>query len=670
MRSCRPNSTFVRFVNRILCVVLIGISLGGPIRGQPAAGASGLTCTRATAAKGAEMLTLSVSDDSQRLLPARISVRRKGATASAALDPVGRGLDRDYCFYMDGRLQMKLEPATYEVSIRSGFGRVPYEGELTVAPGESCDVIVALKTWFDPTARGWQAAEFHLHSFHPPVKPGDINTRDSVGKMDYGFMALACRAVGWNLVVDNLGHLEPFPAEECKMVEEAVRRPDFILTISSEVRMDPHGHINVPGTRPGIFGRTRVEGPLPLFPIVKQAHQEGGIVVYTHPLKVPFFYWMSATEMPVHIVMEEHGDLFDVGQPSQEPSIVELFGLWNMGVRIGAAATSDHSFARGVTGRRRTYVKSDRLELAPLLKSAKDGATVACNGEIFASLEIDGRGPGSQLPAGDYVATIEAHSLHGIARIDVVADGKIIATIPGDGAVHVRREMPVQLVAGGYVGIIGRDNEGGYSVPTAVFGAGALENDKFYTLFYATNANRQKKKTDGYVLHLTCATNSRERIRTVLIQRNGVTLEEIDAHRLGAGADPGPTSDDAGDYETRWFFWPNGRDARYFNLAFPVDGLGEYQALVRMESGKNVDAGKIRHAGEATDWQSGVAHCWGESGGFRLEMSAQRPRGEVGGEAFRGDWVSTFRITATGLRGADMHAASRPPRGGGRANRN
>src|SRR5687767_14992628 len=82
------------------------------------AGRSTLRLEAAASPEVPSSVAVKIADDLGSSLAARVSLRKKGAALKDGLDPVGRKLDREGCFYVDSRFAVTVEPGTYELSVR------------------------------------------------------------------------------------------------------------------------------------------------------------------------------------------------------------------------------------------------------------------------------------------------------------------------------------------------------------------------------------------------------------------------------------------------------------------------------------------------------------------------------------------------------------------------
>jgi len=608
---------------------------------------------------GAVRIEVTVLDERGEIIPCCVALRSRGAKDFAGFDPVGRGLNVLGEFYARGRFHGQPEPGEYLFSVRSGYDKVPFEKTVRLEVGKTYRWKVTLRTWFDPASMGWYCAEFHAHGFHGPAKPTGVRmilegTRYNV---DYDYMALVGRAAGLNLLFDNLGHHTKWE-ERFKEAEARNRTQDFILSISCEMRFDPLGHFNVPGTRPGFYGQAKPRYPFLALEIFRATRQFGGAMVYTNCMRWPSFYHgHTALEVFSHAVLEEGGDLFDIGLAAdREIAIIELLGLWNLGFRVGAAATSDEKLNwGGPPGSRRTYVKAGEFSLPAVVAGCRSRRTVAVTGPLFATLAIGEAGPGETVPPGEHLLSFEVHALRGLDRVEVIVDGGKLVEVDGGGAHHLSRDqIRIALADGGYVCIVAHDLKGAFAVPTAIFCGATPTDDKYFTAFYIDEIDRRSKSTGRYFLHLMATVNKGDRITEVTLSKDARVLEEIPASRgdfLGEGTRwpiicKYPKAAD----EKCWRFWPDRANARHLLLTYPLRGEGAYAAKIRTAGGRIVDAGAIRFSTEEPyTWQMGLVGICCRNGTFSVET-----RGPFSGPR-RGRLSAYVRTLAIGRGGKRLH---------------
>ena len=71
--------------------------------------------------------------------------------------------DGRYVFFVDGSYEAELEAGSYELVVGKGPEYRVHQQPVTLTPGESTTLEVALSRWVDMPARGWYSGDDHIH---------------------------------------------------------------------------------------------------------------------------------------------------------------------------------------------------------------------------------------------------------------------------------------------------------------------------------------------------------------------------------------------------------------------------------------------------------------------------------------------------------------------------
>jgi len=128
-------------------------------------------------------LSLKIVDEHGRPTQARVGLYRAGGSAPLAgtdairvqryheytrelpmvIVPNGWSKTGRYVFFADGSYRSQVPAGDYELFVMKGPEYRIYSASVTVTPGKTHDVSVALKRFDDLPARGWLSADDHLH---------------------------------------------------------------------------------------------------------------------------------------------------------------------------------------------------------------------------------------------------------------------------------------------------------------------------------------------------------------------------------------------------------------------------------------------------------------------------------------------------------------------------
>ena len=135
------------------------------------------------------------------------------------------------------------------------------------------------------------------------------------------------------------------------------------------------------------------------------------------------------------------------GQPSRAEA---WYGFLNCGFRLPITAGTDKMFNTQIIGTPRVYVKVDgRFSYDRWLEGIRQGRTFATTGPVL-SLKVDDQDIGATLEraAGSTVSVIaEAKSLLPITTLEIVQDGKVVATADNPArsdTIHLSARLKVE----------------------------------------------------------------------------------------------------------------------------------------------------------------------------------------------------------------------------------
>jgi len=395
-------------------------------------------------------LALEIVDERGRPAPARVSVTgpdgRSWAPddawrhADEAFDRSERAFEYGY-FHAAGRVGLTVPAGRVAVEVTRGPEYRIARAELTLAPGGSRAHRVVLQRVADLPAQGWWSGDVHVH-------------------MNYGgsyrntprHLAFQARAEDLHVVEDlvvnkeqripDLGYFRTDP--------DPASAPGFVLMHGQEFHTSVWGHLGLLGLSDHYLLPEYVGYPntaaASLFPtnaaVADLAHTQGALVGYVHPFDArpdpadttgPLTY-----ELPVDVALGKVDYLEVMGFSDHLITSEIWYRLLNCGFRIPAAAGTDAfpNFAslRGPPGLVRVYVKTGAtLTHGRWLAGIKAGRTFVTNAPLV-EFTLAGREPGGEieLPAsgGRLVARVGLRSSVPVDHLEVVGNGKVVATIP------------------------------------------------------------------------------------------------------------------------------------------------------------------------------------------------------------------------------------------------
>ena len=418
----------------------------------------------------AQEVTVDAWDWGAETAPLTVHTTVGGAAAPARLavtDAAGHPLLAERQAWFDGQNGVVYQYSPGEVTLRVPVGEVrvtavqglatpPATAAVTVAGAET--VALDLEPVWDAAADGWLSGDHHFH-------------------LNYGGpYALSPDDLGPLLAGEALDVATPLVANLHTRYEDdqfwgaggAGARP--YVAFGQEVRSHFFGHVALVGTEtlfdpwiwgPGyqVFGDDDRENAT----AIAHARSEGGMGTYVHPVAVrdPF---EAGAEGAVPVELVADGVLGDL-------DAIEVVCLWtddlgtsevwyrllNLGQRVVPTAGSDvmSNFYRTMApGATRAYVRAGAdASYEAYLDGLMAGESFVTTGPLL-DARIGGEGPGGVVDGGEVEWTATLASAVPVDRVEVVVNGRVVATEPGLGEPG-RREYrgTVALPRAGWVAV-------------------------------------------------------------------------------------------------------------------------------------------------------------------------------------------------------------------------
>lgn len=546
--------------------------------------------------------------DSPLPLPVRAIVTAEDGSHP---DGSGRGTYDDGRFFAEGTFAVEVPPGETRLSLRSGPGYVPLELVVGAEPGTRAEVVARLHRWFSPEGRGWFGGDNHVHAQHDA---------SAAVRTDLAYTALQARANGLSFVTEAGSNVDYSDLDR-------LSTEDFLLRYAPELRPGPFvGHLNTPGIAPTFSAeelRRLTDRPLPAQAIVDAVHDRGGAVIHTHPLTPPHqIHWMGAAEFLSDAVSGRPADALDL-----DGQAAEL--LWsaalNLGNRVAASSYTDAALGRIRTlspGDRRVYVRADRLDGPSIVASIRAGRTFASNGgPVFAFLDVDGRGPGGQLPPGPDPRQIraEVHSLYPLRSVRLIRRGAEVESfdVAGrSGAVVLEATAADGPSSPCWYVLRAEDDRGHWAMTSPVYvgppsAPGAIEASAM--ILQVSNATRFIELRRSFFAHLIVTVSPGDRLESVELLRDG---EVVCRFAPGEGDERSegkvPVTEIDGEYGPGRIWFPSPDAPHHFQADWPVSSPGWYGLRATTADGKILRSEELRFDGPAgASRATSVAHLDG-----------------------------------------------------------
>ena len=338
---------------------------------------------------------------------------------------------------LQGVFAVKVPPGGLRLTVTRGPEYVPHESVLEARAGSLTNVEVRLARFTDLRARGWHAGEHHFHYRTHGQQRGDSPTwADAVE---------AARASALS-----------FASYKETVRNPPVAEPDFLCR---EDMFEGRSHRNIGGhvtwfyihkePNPDTFSYLEAKrlGALG----IPDTSEQVGVPVFTDPAQV------LVRDMVVGAILGET-PVWNILKPSStgnDPTTVWLMGAWyhflNCGIRLAAGGFTDGDLnvASGnpMPGYGRTYAKLRHLSWEEAAAAYRGGRVFATNGPLLL-FTVNGEDPGSVVPLsvpGKVSVGIEALAQQGIERVEIVRNGRVIATVAGGNGASLRETLDVEV---------------------------------------------------------------------------------------------------------------------------------------------------------------------------------------------------------------------------------
>jgi hypothetical protein len=399
-------------------------------------------------------------------LPCRISVTGhdgRGFAPDDALRAADDNFDRaerkfEYSyFHSQGEATLSVPAGSLHVEVTRGLEYRVVRKTVDMAPGATVALDVPMERIANLPDRGWWSGDLHVH-------------------MNYGgHYRLEAKDLARQMKAEDLHVVENLIVNKEQRIPDIAlftgaldpaSTADTLIFHSQEYHTSFWGHTGLLGlTRhillPGYVGyaNTAAASLHPMNATVADlARAQGALMGYVHPFDarpdfvkepppnpnaVPGFFPGDPVELPIDVALGKV-DYYEAVSISDHLSTSEVwYRLLNSGFRIAAAAGTDamanYASLRGPVGMNRVFAKVEGpLEHAAFLAAIKAGRTMATNGPLV-ELAVRASGgswmePGGEiaLPAGKHrlEARVSLRSIVPVDKLEVVANGRVMATVP------------------------------------------------------------------------------------------------------------------------------------------------------------------------------------------------------------------------------------------------
>ena len=402
------------------------------------------------------LLLLRVYDEVGDLVPARVHLRGS--------DGRGRGPSGTYLrsaeltaepyFHTQGASSVALPAGETEIFVVRGPQYAAESRIVRLPPDGLLVEEFRLQGIVDPAARGWYSGDIHIHpnlvhkTMAQLVNPEDIRLQVQAEDLNVA-----------NLLICNSQGTVVYDRQRFTGAPHPLSTPNHILYWNEEFRPWLYGHMALLNLKkfvePPYSGFPNSPNPFDYPPntsVARRAQREGVGVFYVHPGS------KTARSLAVDAALGTIDGMEILGYANTEVSADIYHRLLNCGFQLTAAAGTDtfNNIRRHkVIGGDRVYVHTGgKLTYQDWILGLKKGRTFVSNAPLL-FFEVQGKLPGSRLALdqpGRIKVKAEAYSQVPMGKLDLIANGQVVHSVPGDGAGKVLRyEGEIELTGSAWV---------------------------------------------------------------------------------------------------------------------------------------------------------------------------------------------------------------------------
>ena len=352
-------------------------------------------------------------------------------------------------FYANARCSLEVPAGNVKVSLAKGFEYQPIEFSLDVPEGETVERRVMLRRWINLPELGWYSGEMHIHPFDQ--EPEDTAVCILAEDLHVANLLI------WGNGFTTRYHGDQFFRGRPESWPDATHRAYY----NEEFRNNTYGHLCLIDLRSLVYpmgtGREYRNEDYPANAVIMdRTHEQGAFVSVAH-MSIPPVNYAVPWEVSVDVALGK-ADSIDIDlrafKREEDRSLDLWYRLLNCGFEIPATCGTDSFMNRSWTnipaGNLRTYCHlGDRFSYRGWVDAARRGRSFVTKGPAL-FLRVDEKLPGAtiRLKPGENQVLIraEAQSLHPLRRLEVLVNGKVVASAAGrDAAPRLAIEQRIEL---------------------------------------------------------------------------------------------------------------------------------------------------------------------------------------------------------------------------------
>jgi hypothetical protein len=362
----------------------------------------------------------------------------------------------DSSFYVDGILQMPLEPGTYEVAISRGLEYIDQKRSITIRDSQTTRLIIKMKRWINMENKKWYSGDNHIHIRRSPKEDPALLKWMEAENINVGI--LLKMGDFWSTYYDQYAWGDG----------GAYGTGNTLIASGQEDPRTPElGHaVGIGASKP-----VRYPNEYYLYDkVFDSLHALGGLTGYAHQAESFHGYRGFVLD-----ALRNKVDMLEILQfcVSENPlQVKQYYHLLDLGFPITAIAGSDfpwcgNDHSKGVPERNarignvRFYTRVDsEFNYRNWLQALRNGNTFVTSGPML-ELQVNGQIPGSHLDlTHDSTVSISAfaygdESQVPLQRLEIISHGNIIGTTdisqPGQNVSHLSIKVEVKIRHGQWI---------------------------------------------------------------------------------------------------------------------------------------------------------------------------------------------------------------------------
>lgn len=359
--------------------------------------------------------------------------------------------------FVEGAFEVPLPPGPITIEATKGPEYRPLRQVVTLPAGKLA-LRLTIERWANLREQGWYSGDTWVGALTPRAALLEAAAED---------VAVANILAHESVIRDTEGHEYPcfWSILEFSGQGPAAERPGHLVAVNTLNTHPVLGRLMLLNCHrvvyPLTFGGEYGQDDWALDEWCDQCHRKGGLVI-GH-----FFSWSDDAEHPhgeiIANLLRGKIDALDLDYQFQDPEIggveaQEWYRLLNCGVRVPLVRGSGKNNNLRPLGAGRVYARlrpGEELTYKNWIEAVRAGRTFITNGPLL-TFTVNDAGPGAvvDVAADRPIVRVraEARGLEPFERLDVVANGAVVATASASGSpatAHIEAEVP--LPEGGWL---------------------------------------------------------------------------------------------------------------------------------------------------------------------------------------------------------------------------